>query len=286
MDIYNAKYIKELISRHGFRFSKAMGQNFLTAGWVAQSLAEESGIDSNFGVLEIGPGIGALTIQLCPLAAKVVSVELDGALLPILQETLADFDNVEIIPGNILKLDIPGLLREKFDGLRLAVCANLPYNITTPVLSALIDTGMFESITVMVQREVARRICAKAGTADYGAFTVYAAYHTHPEILFDVEPGCFMPPPKVHSSVITMKRREAPTEVKDKQLFFRVVRASFSQRRKTLVNSLSGTFGESLTKQELTDIVTSCGFDERVRGETLDILGFAAIAAAIGARLK
>ncbi len=280
MDLCNINDIRELLSRHGFKFSRSMGQNFLTAPWVPERIAEGAGIDSTFGVLEIGPGIGCLTEQLCRRAGKVVSVELDKTLIPVLRETTAKLDNFELVPGDILKLDVGKTVDEKLAGLRHAVCANLPYNITTPVLTALIDSGRFESVTVMVQREVARRMCARPGTADYGAFTVYVNYHTRPEILFDVSPGCFVPQPKVYSSVIKLETRTSPpVEDVDEDMFFKVVKASFAQRRKMLVNGLCSAFGSRLGKQQILQVIESCGFDERIRGEMLDIPGFAAVAA-------
>ena len=287
MDPCNINDIKNLLGMHGFRFSKSMGQNFLIAGWVPDRIAEEAGLDETFGVLEIGPGIGALTSRICERAAKIVAVELDKNVVPMLNIVLKEQTNVEVVSGDVLKLNIGELLDEKLPNLRHTVCANLPYNITTPVLSALIDTGRFETITVMVQREVARRICAKAGTSDYGAFSVYAGYHMQPEILFDVGPECFMPQPKVYSSVIKLTRRDAPPAfVKDKALFFRVVRASFAQRRKTLLNALYASFGNEASKEELSAIIKQCGYDERIRGEVLDITGFAKIAERIGDLLK
>jgi 16S rRNA (adenine1518-N6/adenine1519-N6)-dimethyltransferase len=284
MNLCNINEIKELLRRNGFRFSKSMGQNFLVAGWVPERIAAESGIDSTFGVLEIGPGIGALTVQLCAHAAKVVAVELDRKLLPLLAESLDGFDNVTVISGDILKTDIRQLVTDHLNGLRLAVCANLPYNITTPVLTALIDVGCFETITVMVQREVAQRICASAGKPDYGAFTVYANFYTEPQILFDVPPDCFIPRPGVVSSVLRLKVRKIPPVETDESLFFRVVRGAFAQRRKTLVNSLQSSFSGQISKEEMMDIVRSCGFNEKVRGETLDIPAFARLTAAIARR--
>ena len=277
MDLCDIGQIKSLLSAQGFRFSKSMGQNFLTAAWVPEQIAQESGLDKNTGVFEVGPGIGCLTVQLASLAGKVVSVELDNALKPVLNETLKDFDNTKVIFGDVLKLKISEIVSENFAGMRPVVCANLPYNITSPLISAFIEAGCFESITIMVQREVAHRICAKAGTSEYGAFTVYTNWHTEPEILFDVSPDCFMPAPKVWSSVIKLTvRREPPAEVTDEKLFFAVVRASFNQRRKTLLNALtSGLSGYS--KEELHEVIVSCGFDEKIRGETLDIKGFAAV---------
>ena len=277
MDLCDIGQIKSLLSAQGFRFSKSMGQNFLTAAWVPEQIAEDAGIDKNTGVFEVGPGIGCLTVQLASLAGKVVSVELDNALKPVLNETLKDFDNTKVIFGDVLKLKISEIVRDNFEGMKPVVCANLPYNITSPLISAFIEAGCFESITIMVQREVAHRICAKAGTSEYGAFTVYTNWHTEPEILFDVSPDCFMPAPKVWSSVIKLTvRREPPAEVTDEKLFFAVVRASFNQRRKTLLNALtSGLSGYS--KEELHEVIVSCGFDEKIRGETLDIKGFAAV---------
>lgn len=274
MELTNYSEVRALLLRHGFRFSKSMGQNFLTAAWVPERIAEESGIGPENGVLEVGPGVGCLTEQLSLRAGKVVAVELDSALRPVLAETMAGRDNVEIVFADVLKLDIPALVREKLGSLRPAVCANLPYNITSPLLSAFIEARCFESITVMIQREVARRLCAKAGTADYGAFTVYANWHTEPKILFDVPPGCFVPQPKVTSSVIRLTpRKTPPAEVKSEELFFRIVRAAFNQRRKTLVNALGS--GVSLPKDSLESAVLNAGFDIRVRGEALDIDGFA-----------
>ena len=268
--------IRELLARHGFRFSKSLGQNFLTAAWVPEKIAESAELDGQTGVLEIGPGIGCLTKELSKRAGKVVAVELDGDLKKILQETLADCDNVELIFGDVLKTDLAALVRGHFEGLRPVVCANLPYNVTSPVLTALIASGLFESITVMIQREVAQRICAANNTADYGAFTVFCQWYTETELLFNVPPSCFIPQPKVTSSVIRMTRRAAPpVNVKDEALMFRVVRAAFNQRRKTLVNALSSGLG--LDKAFPEKILQSCGFDLRIRGETLSIEQFAQI---------
>ena len=283
MDLCNINDIKELLGRHGFRFSKAKGQNFLTQAWVPQRIAQEAGVDSGCGVLEIGPGMGPLTQQLCLRAGKVVAVEVDQNLKPVLAETMALYDNLEILFADILKQDIPALVREKFAGLRPMACANLPYYITSDILAALLEARCFESVTVMVQKEVAQRICARPGTAAYGAFTVFCQYYTQPEILFDVPPSCFIPQPKVTSAVLHLHvRREPVCPVRDEALFFRVVRASFAQRRKTLVNGLTAAFG-SLGKVRLTEILVDCGFAENVRGETLSIEEFARLADAIGA---
>lgn len=273
--------IKSLLVSHGFRFSKSMGQNFLTAAWVPEDIAEAAQLDGNTGVLEVGPGIGCLTEQLALRAGKVVAVELDNALRPVLKQTLAGKDNVEIIFGDVLKQDIKGLVSEKMQGLRPVVCANLPYNVTSPLITAFLEAECFDSVTVMIQREVAKRICAKPATADYGAFTVLVNWYAEPEMLFDVPPSCFIPQPKVTSSVIRLKTRsEPPVEVKDKALFFRVVRAAFGMRRKTLTNALSANFNE-LNKADIENLLTACGFDPKIRGEVLSIGDFAEISDAI-----
>lgn len=278
MDLCDIRDIKTLLGRHGFHFSKSMGQNFLIESWVPRDIAEASGADTGFGVLEVGPGIGPLTVQLAQLADKVVSVELDKALFPVLSETLRDYDNVEIVPGDIMKVNISELIAEKMDGLVPIACANLPYNITTPVITALLESGCFRKITVMIQREVAMRICAQPGSSDYGAFSLFCQYHAQCERLFDVGPECFLPAPKVTSSVIRLTPRPKPKEVEDEDAFFRIVRAAFAQRRKTLLNSLSSTFGNSHSKEELRAAIAACGLSEDVRGERLGIPEFAALA--------
>lgn len=286
MDLCNITEIKALLARHGFHFSKAKGQNFLTAAWVPERIAEEAGVDETCGVLEVGPGIGPLTRQLCRRAGKVVAVEVDTSLQPLLVETMAGCDNLEILFRDILKTDIPALVQEEFAGLRPMACANLPYYITTPILAALLESRSFSSVTVMVQKEVAQRICAPAGKSEYGAFSVFCQYYAEPRLLFDVPPSCFIPQPKVTSAVLTLPVRSAPPcDVADEKLFFRVVRASFAQRRKTLLNALSSGFSE-LSKAELAEIIEACGLAPTVRGETLDIPTFAAIANALAARLS
>lgn len=284
MDLCNINEIKALLARHGFHFSKAKGQNFLTQSWVPQNIVLESGVDETCGVLEVGPGIGPLTQQLCRYAKKVVAVEVDRTLQPVLAETMAGNENLEIIFGDILKTDISALVQEEFAGLRPMACANLPYYITTPVLAALLESRAFEAVTVMVQKEVARRICAAPGTADYSAFSILCQYHAAPELLFDVPASCFIPQPKVTSAVVCLRTRPAPADIRDEVLFFRTVRASFAQRRKTLVNGLASGFPQ-LTKAELTDVLAACGLPANVRGETLGLEGFAALSNAIGERL-
>lgn len=281
MDLCNINDIKALLARHGFRFSKSMGQNFLIEDWVPRDIAEASGAAPGVGVIEVGPGIGPLTRELSLRADKVVSIELDRSLLPILAETLSDRPNAEIFPGDVLKTDLPGLVAEKLAGLSPIACANLPYNITTPAITALIEAGCFQSITVMIQREVARRICAAPGTSDYGAFSVYCQYHTKPEILFDVPPTCFIPAPKVTSSVLRMVPQTPPAEVDDPKHFFRVVRAAFAQRRKTLLNSLSSSLGDGTSKEAIANAIAACGLPENIRGERLSIFDFAALSKAL-----
>ena len=207
INVCDIQVMKPLLAEHGFHFSKAKGQNFLIASWVPASIAQESGVDEHTGVLEIGPGIGPLTQQLGLRAAKVCAVEVDTRLAPILDKTVGEFSNVEILWGDVLKQDIRALVAEKFPGLRPMACANLPYYITTPILSALLEADCFDAVTVMVQKEVAQRIAAAPGTGDYGAFSVFCQYYTEPELLFDVPPSCFLPQPKVTSAVVTLRRR-------------------------------------------------------------------------------
>ncbi len=283
MDLCDMRDIKALLGRHGFRFSKSMGQNFLIEDWVPRDIAAASGATKAHGVLEIGPGIGPLTSQLCHLAGKVVAVELDKALYPVLAETMSWADNFTLVPGDIMKLNIPALVDEHLAGLRPLVCANLPYNITTPVLTALVESRRFEAITVMIQKEVALRIAARPGTGDYGAFSLFMQYHTQPEVLFDVPPSCFLPAPKVTSAVLHCKVRETPavSPACGEEFFFRTVRAAFAQRRKTLLNSLSAVFGGQLSKEQLSAAIAACGFPSDIRGEKLGLEEFAALADAL-----
>ena len=278
INVCDIHVMKPLLAEHGFHFSKAKGQNFLIASWVPQRIAEDSGVTEDVGVLEIGPGIGPLTQQLALRAGKVCAVEVDTRLEPILKQTVGEFDNLEILWGDVLKQDIPALVAEKFAGLRPMACANLPYYITSPILTALLEAECFEAVTVMVQKEVALRIAAKPGTADYSAFTVFCQYYAEPEVLFDVPAGCFMPAPKVTSAVITLRtRKERPWEILNEDVFFRTVRASFAMRRKKLSNGLASGFPE-LGKTGAAEVLEACGLDANVRGETLDIPAFAAIA--------
>lgn len=280
MNLCDAREVKALLSRHGFRFSKSMGQNFLIADWAPRETAAASGADETHGALEIGPGIGCLTRELCRRAAKVVSVEIDPALPPVLAETMAGVDNFTLITGDILKLDVAALVDQHFQGLTPVVCANLPYNAASPILRALVEARRFEAMTVMVQREVARRFAARPGTGDYGALSVYMQYHTQPEVLFDVPPSCFLPAPKVTSSVIRCRVREKPAvePACGEAFFFQTVRGAFALRRKTLCNSLCTVFGSQLGKEGVADAIARCGLPPTVRGEALGMEEFAALA--------
>ena len=278
INVCDIHVMKPLLESHGFHFSKAKGQNFLIAPWVPESIVRESGVDKSAGVLEIGPGIGPLTQQLCLNAGKVCAVELDNRLKPILDLTVGEFDNLEILWNDVLKLDVPALVQEKFSGLRPMACANLPYYITSPILTALLEAECFDSVTVMVQKEVAQRIAAAPGSADYSAFTVFCQYYAEPELLFDVPAHCFLPQPKVTSAVIQLRlRKERSWDILDQEIFFRTVRASFAMRRKKLSNGLASGFPE-LGKQGAAEVIAAAGFDANVRGETLSIPEFARIA--------
>ena len=280
MDLCNRNDIQALLQRHGFHFSKAMGQNFLIEGWVPRDIADASGADEHTGVLEIGPGIGPLTAQLVRRAGKVVSVELDERLYPVLRETMANAENFTLIEGDTMKLDFPQVIREHFAGLRPILCANLPYNITTPLLTRVVESRCFDSVTVLIQKEVAQRICAAPGTADYGAFSLLMQYYTAPELVFEVPNTCFLPAPKVTSAVIHCPVRKAPpVEVVSEAALWRTVKAAFALRRKTLVNSLQT--GYQLPKE--AEIVTACGLPAAVRGERLTLQDFAALTSALAA---
>ena len=286
INVCDIQVMKPLLQSHGFHFSKAKGQNFLVAEWVPQRIAQEAGVDETAGVLEIGPGIGPLTQQLALRAGKVCAVEVDERLKPILDLTVGEFSNLEILWSDVLKQDIPALVREKFPGLRPMACANLPYYITSPILTALLEAECFESVTVMVQKEVAQRIAARPGTADYSAFTIFCQYYAEPEILFDVPAGCFMPQPKVTSAVITLRTRKTrPWQIEDPEIFFRCVRSSFAMRRKTLQNGLAAGFPE-LGKEGAGQVIEACGLAAGVRGETLDIAQFGALSNEIVRRKK
>lgn len=280
MDLCDPRQVQTLLQRHGFHFFKSMGQNFLVVPQVPIDIADASGAGQGCAVLEIGPGIGPLTVQLAQRASRVVAVELDRSLAPVLADTLSEYSNVEVLFGDVMKLDLDQLISDKFSGFTPIVCANLPYNITTPVLTKLLESKRFSAITVMIQREVARRICACPGTADYGAFSVFCQYHAQCQYRFEVGPECFLPAPKVTSAVVTLTPQPKPQCVQDPDAFFQVVRAAFAQRRKTLLNCLGAAYGQ-YSKDQLRALLVRCGLPEDVRGERLGIPEFAALADAL-----
>ena len=275
MKAFEEQDVKSLLLKHGFKFAKSKGQNFLVDSNITDKIVRKAEIDSSCAVLEIGPGVGALTRKLCTSAAHVTAVELDKRLIPILKMVMSDYNNIDIINADILKLDIVKLAAEKMPKVKKTVCANLPYNITTPALTTLMDADVFDQITVMVQREVAQRMCSEPGSSNYSAFTVYINYHSQPEVLFDVPPQCFVPRPSVYSSVVKMRKHTVfKLSQKEEALFFKIVRASFGQRRKTLANALHAVFKESIDKSTITNIIIDSGFEANTRGETLAIEDF------------
>lgn len=287
MGLCDIQDIKAILARHGFHFSKSLGQNFLTEQWVPERIAAECGVDADSCVVEVGPGMGCLTVELSKRAERVASIEIDRALFPVLEETLSGCENVEVVPGDVLKTDLKALCADKFSGKTVYACANLPYYITSPAISALLDSGAFAGITVMVQKEVAKRICAPAGTGDSSAFSIYIQYRARAEYLFDVPRDCFVPQPKVDSAVIRLTPLAAPAvQVENEKLFFDLVRAAFAQRRKTLVNAIGTVFGGQFSKEELTEMVTYCGLDARVRGERLSLDDYARLTSAACALMR
>ena len=271
MNLTDPNRIRALLSRHGFHFSKSMGQNFLIQDWVPQQIADAAGLDADCGVLEIGPGIGPLTVQLAQRAGRVAAVELDRSLLPILAETLADFPNARVIPGDVMKLDLAQLIQEEFEGGPVCVCANLPYYITSPVILRLLEERLpVTSITVMVQKEAAVRLCAAPGSKECGAVSAAVHYRARPRILFQVGRGSFLPPPKVDSAVIRLDLLpEPPVRVADEDWFFQVVRGAFAQRRKTAANSLSSALG--LEKARIEAALEGRGISPAIRAERLTL---------------
>ncbi|MFR5135440.1 MAG: 16S rRNA (adenine(1518)-N(6)/adenine(1519)-N(6))-dimethyltransferase RsmA [Acutalibacter sp.] len=274
-------HIKEVLSRHGFHFSKALGQNFLINPGVCPRMAAECGAQASKGVIEVGPGIGVLTWELSQVAEKVCAIELDSRLFPVLEETLAGRDNVKLVPGDVMKLDLNQLIRQEFGGGPVCVCANLPYYITSPVILRLLEEGLpLTSITVMVQKEAAQRLCAAPGERECGAVSVAVHYRSQPKLLFQVGRGSFLPPPKVDSAVLRLDlRQEPPVSVADEDWFFRVSRAAFAQRRKTAANSLSATLG--LPKPQVEQALAAAGAPENVRAERLTLEQLAALANAL-----
>lgn len=267
--------IKEILTRHGFHFSKALGQNFLINPTVCPRMAEASGAGECRGVIEVGPGIGVLTWELAQVAPKVAAIELDERLFPVLEETLSQCSNVTVVPGDVMKLDLHQLIDQEFDGGPVCVCANLPYYITSPVILRLLEEKLpLTSITVMVQKEAAQRLCAAPGTRECGAVSVAVHYRSKPQMLFSVGRGSFLPPPKVDSAVIRLDLlQEPPVQVEDEDWFFQVSRSAFAQRRKTAANSISATL--HLPKPQVETALVAAGAQENVRAErlTLEQLG-------------
>lgn len=282
MELSNIGTIKDILGRHGFTFSKSLGQNFLINPSVCPKMAEQSGAKKGVGVIEVGPGIGVLTCQLAERADRVVAIELDKRLLPVLDETLAEYDNIRIINDDILKIDLKKLIETEFSGMEVVVCANLPYYITSPVIMKLLEDKLpINALTVMVQKEAAQRICAEVGSRQSGAVTVAVNYYAKPQILFGVSAGSFMPAPKVDSAVIRLDILKEPcVQVEDEELFFKVVKAAFSQRRKTLPNSLSA--GLQISKLAVTNALNRANVPVNHRAEQLTMEQLAKISNAIG----
>lgn len=269
-DLSNPATVKRILSETGFAFKKQLGQNFLIDGTICPRMAQAA-VTAEHNVLEIGPGIGVLTAELAKTAKKVVAVEIDRALQPVLAKTLAPYGNAEVVWGDVLKLDLPALFAEKFDGGPIAICANLPYYVTSPILMHLLENKLpIESITVMVQKEAAERLCADISSREAGAISVAVSYYSRPEILFYVDRDSFMPPPNVDSAVIRLDiRPEPPVQVPDEKLFFKLVKAAFAQRRKTFVNSVSSAMG--VDKEVLRQALLQVGQTETVRAERLTL---------------
>ena len=280
MDFISPAEIKRIASRYGFVFKKGLGQNFLSSQSVLEEIADAAEIE-NEGVIEIGPGFGVLTNELAKRAEKVLALEIDDRLIPILRDTLSEYDNVKVINNDVLKTDIAELIKNEFGDKRVSVAANLPYYITTPIITSLIENRLpLKNLVVMIQKEVADRITAQPGTKDYGAISVLCQFYTKPELVCNVGAELFVPPPKVDSAVVKMAFRDEPAvAVKDEKMFFRTVKAAFSQRRKTLLNCLAANF--PINKSDLTNIMESVDIAPTRRGETLSLEEFAKLSEAI-----
>jgi 16S rRNA (adenine1518-N6/adenine1519-N6)-dimethyltransferase len=276
--------IRALCEKYDFALSKGFGQNFIINPGVCPKIVEASGIDKRYGVIEVGPGIGVLTKELAKRAAKVVAIEVDTRLPPVLAETLAEFDNVKVVLQDVLTVDLHKLIAEEFPGMPVAVCANLPYYITSPIVMKLLGEKLpIESLTVMVQKEAAERLAAAPGSRESGAISCAVSYYAQPRLLFSVQPGSFYPAPKVTSAVVKMEVRPTPAvAVEDEEGYFRLVRAAFGQRRKTAVNAIAS--GLNLPKEQVSTALESAGFDVRIRPEKLTLEDFAAIQKALAAR--
>lgn len=274
--LYSPKYVKEILNRHGFRFSKSLGQNFLTDGNIVRNICQAGEVTKEDCILEIGPGLGTLTEELALNAKKVVAVELDESLLPVLEETLKRYNNIEVVHGDILKVDVNRLIDEKLGGGPIKVIANLPYYVTTPIIAKLIEEDLnIETITVMVQKEVAERIVASPGNKQYGSLSVFINFYTSPEIVMEVPRTVFMPQPNVNSAVVKLKLKKELPEV-DKKLFFKVIRSAFGKRRKTILNSLSS--GElDLEKEDIKKVLERANISSKKRAEDLKIEDFVKI---------
>lgn len=276
-ELINPQSTFEVLNKYHFTFQKKYGQNFLIDPHVLDKIMDAAEITKDDYVIEIGPGIGTMTQGLCKRAREVSAIEIDEALIPILKDTLKEYDNVNIIHGDVLKVDLAALIQEKNDGKPVKVVANLPYYITTPIIMGLFESRVpIESITVMVQKEVADRMQVGPGTKDYGALSLAVQYYAKPYIVANVPPNCFVPRPKVGSAVIRLTRHESsPVQVTDEKLMFRLIRASFNQRRKTLVNGLNNSSDIDFTKEQIIEAIKAIGLTENVRGETLTLEQFA-----------
>lgn len=284
MDLTSPRTIRSIQEKFGFTFKKGLGQNFLTSQNVLEEIVDSAEIDS--GVIEVGPGFGVLTSELAKNSDKVVTIEIDERLIDVLEYTLADYDNVKIVNADILKLDLHKLIQEEFGNEKVSIAANLPYYITTPIITKLLEEKLpLKNIVVMVQKEVALRMAAKPSSKDYGAITVLCQYYTEPSVVTNVPASLFVPPPKVDSAVLRLKIRENPAvHVTDEKMFFRVVKAAFSQRRKTLLNCLCSNF--SFPKEEMSALLEGVGITSSRRGETLSLQEFADISDAITQKTK
>lgn len=284
MDLTSPRTIRSIQEKFGFTFKKGLGQNFLTSQNVLEEIVDAAEIDS--GVIEVGPGFGVLTSELAKNSDKVVTIEIDERLIDVLEYTLADYDNVKIVNADILKLDLHKLIQEEFGNEKVSIAANLPYYITTPIITKLLEEKLpLKNIVVMVQKEVALRMAAKPSSKDYGAITVLCQYYTEPSVVTNVPASLFVPPPKVDSAVLRLKIRENPAvHVTDEKMFFRVVKAAFSQRRKTLLNCLCSNF--SFPKEEMSALLEGIGITPSRRGETLSLQEFADISDAITQKTK
>ncbi len=277
MSLSNPSVLRDIIDRYGFEFTKSLGQNFLIDNNVVENLVMLTGADKDTSVLEVGPGIGTMTVRLAEICGELTAVEIDKSLIPILSETLSPYPNARIINGDIMKTDINAIC-DSFTKKRIVACANLPYYITTPVIALLLESCRFDMLSIMIQKEVGDRLASKPGKSEYGAFTVFVNTYAEVELAFKIPSSCFMPKPKVDSVALKLNMRKDPLVPADKrEFFFKVVKAAFAQRRKTLVNSLAASFGDKIPKSDISQMIVECGFNEKIRGEVLDIPEFYAL---------